>query len=66
MTVFSAADPKTRMIIAIEGVEKTEQVLFSLIDELTMQGFTADAAALQAILDTLVALIPTIKADVVP
>ena len=59
-----AGTAATRMQIAIDGVEKTYQPIFSLVAELEQQGFTVDAAALQAILDSLKALIPTIKTDV--
>ena len=54
----------TRMRIAIEGVELTYQPIFSLIAELNLQTFPADAAALQAILDSLKLLVSTIKDDV--
>lgn len=54
----------TRMRIAIEGVELTYQPIFSLIAELSLQTFPADAAALQAILDSLKLLVSTIKDDV--
>ena len=59
-----AGTAATKMKIAIDGVEKTYQPIFSLVAELEQQGFTADAAALQAILDSLKALVPTIKTDV--
>jgi len=59
-----AGTAATRLQIAIAGVEKTYQPLFSLVAELEQQGFTVDAAALLAILDSLKALIPTIKDDV--
>jgi len=59
-----AGTAATKMQIAIAGVEKTYQPIFSLVAELEQQGFTADAAALQAILDSLKALVPTIKTDV--
>lgn len=55
---------ETRMRVAIEGVELTVQPIFSLVAELTQQGYTADAASLQAILDSLKLLIPTIKINV--
>ena len=56
----------TRMRIAIEGVELTYQTIFSLVAELNLQTFPADAAALQAILDSLKLLVSTIKDDVAP
>lgn len=54
----------TNMRIAIEGVEKTYQPIFTLVAELEKQGFTVDSAALQVILDSLKTLVPTIKDDV--
>ena len=59
-----AGTAATKMKIAIDGVEKTYQPIFSLVAELEMQGYAVDAAALQAILDSLKALVPTIKTDV--
>ena len=56
----------TKMRIAIEGVELTYQPIFSLVAELNLQNFTADATALQAILDSLKLLVSTIKDDVAP
>ena len=54
----------TKMRVAIEGVEKTIQPIFSLIAELELQGYAADAAALQVTLDALKAQIPVIKTNV--
>ena len=54
----------TRIRIAIDGVELSYPPIFSLIAELNLQTFPADAAALQAILDSLKLLVSTIKDDV--
>jgi hypothetical protein len=54
----------TKMRIAIEGVEKSYQPIFSLVAELDQQNFIVDAASLQAILDSLKLLMATIKGDV--
>lgn len=54
----------TKMRIAIEGVEKSYQPMFSLVAELDQQNFTVDAASLQVILDSLKLLMTTIKGDV--
>lgn len=53
-----------KMRIAIEGVELTYQPIFSLVAELNLQGYSADATSLQTILDSLKLLITTIKDDV--
>jgi len=54
----------TNMRIAIQGVENTYQPIFSLVAELDAQGFLADSASLQVILDSLKTLMVTIKDDV--
>lgn len=64
MPMITPAVAATRMQIAIATVEKTYQPIFSLVAELNTQGFAADAAALQAVLDSLKALVPTIKDNV--
>jgi DNA polymerase I-like protein with 3'-5' exonuclease and polymerase domains len=62
--MFIAGDNATRLRAAIDLVEKTYQPIFSLVAELEQQGFSVDATALQAILDSLKAQIPIIKTNV--
>jgi hypothetical protein len=63
-TNISSSDPATRMRIAFEGVINCQQVIFSLVSELNVQGYTTDAASLQALLASLQGMIPTIQSDV--
>lgn len=63
-TALFAGVASVRMQAAIAGVEATYQPIFSLQAELEAQGYAVDAAAVDAILVALKALIPTIKTNV--